>query len=61
MVLFLGVQLERADAGDEKAAMLARILTPLLKFCSCRDNITVATGSMEVRGGNGLIEDWVNA
>ena len=61
MALFLGVQLEKADAGDERAAHLARILTPLLKFRSCRDNITVATGAMEVRGGNGLMEDWVNA
>ena len=61
MAMFMGVQLEKADAGDERAAMLARILTPLLKFRSCRDNITVATGSMEVRGGNGLIEDWVNS
>jgi acyl-CoA dehydrogenase len=38
-----------------------RILTPLLKFRACRDNIPVATGSMEVRGGNGYIEEWVNA
>ncbi len=60
MAMYLGVQLERADAGDERAAMLTRILTPLLKFRSCRDNITVATGAMEVRGGNGLIEDWIN-
>ena len=38
-----------------------RILTPLLKFRACRDNIPVATGAMEVRGGNGYIEEWVNA
>jgi acyl-CoA dehydrogenase len=38
-----------------------RILTPLLKYRSCRDNVTVATGAMEMRGGNGYIEDWVNA
>ncbi|MDE0944805.1 MAG: acyl-CoA dehydrogenase family protein [Alphaproteobacteria bacterium] len=61
MALFVGRQLELAEAGDEKAANLARILTPLLKFRSCRDNIAVATGAMEVRGGNGLIEDWVNS
>jgi alkylation response protein AidB-like acyl-CoA dehydrogenase len=61
MAMFVGRQLELAEQGDEKAEMLARILTPLLKFRSCRDNITVATGSMEVRGGNGLIEDWVNS
>lgn len=38
-----------------------RILTPLLKFRTARDNIAVATGAMEARGGNGYIEDWVNA
>ena len=38
-----------------------RILTPLLKFRACRDNIPVATGAMEVRGGNGYIEEWVQA
>ena len=61
MVMFVGQQLELAEAGDERGAILTRILTPLLKFRSCRDNITVATGAMEVRGGNGLIEDWVNS
>jgi len=44
--------------GDE--AQL-RILTPLVKYRACRDNIPVATGAMEMRGGNGYIEDWVNA
>jgi acyl-CoA dehydrogenase len=33
----------------------------LLKFRACRDNIPVATGAMEVRGGNGYIEEWVQA
>ncbi len=37
-----------------------RILTGLLKLRACRDNVTVATGAMEARGGNGYIEDWVN-
>ena len=44
--------------GDE--AQL-RILTPLVKYRACRDNVTVATGAMEMRGGNGYIEDWANA
>ncbi len=61
MSFYTGQQLERADAGDKKAAELMRILTPLLKFRTCRDNIAVATGAMEVRGGNGYIEDWVNS
>ena len=43
------------------AANCLRILTPLLKFRACRDNIPVATGAMEVRGGNGYIEEWVQA
>ena len=30
-----------------------RILTPLVKYRACRDNIPVATGAMEMRGGNG--------
>lgn len=50
-----------ANRGQEGAAKLLRILTPLYKFRACRDNIAVATGSMEARGGSGYIEDWVNA
>jgi alkylation response protein AidB-like acyl-CoA dehydrogenase len=51
----------RANRGEEGAANLLRILTPLYKFRACRDNIGVATGAMEARGGNGYIEDWVTA
>ena len=61
MVMFVSHQLELADAGNKRGEFLTRILTPLLKFRSCRDNISVATGAMEVRGGNGLIEDWANS
>jgi len=61
MALFAARQLGRADSGDKSAANVVRILTPLLKFRSARDNVAVATGAMEVRGGNGYIEDWVNA
>jgi acyl-CoA dehydrogenase len=61
MFLFAGHAMDRANAGDSDAADLLRILTPLLKFRACRDNIPVATGAMEVRGGNGYIEEWVNA
>ena len=46
------------DAGDKD---LVRILTPLVKLRACRDNVKVATASMEMRGGNGYIEDWTNA
>lgn len=50
----------RTNRADEGAAHLLRILTPLFKFRACRDNLRVATGAMEVRGGNGYIEDWIN-
>jgi Acyl-CoA dehydrogenase, C-terminal domain len=60
MFLFAAHAMDRANGGDKDAATVLRILTPLLKFRACRDNIPVATGAMEVRGGNGYIEEWVN-
>src|SRR3984885_2837797 len=61
MFLFAASAMDRANAGSKEAASILRILTPLLKFRACRDNIPVATGAMEVRGGNGYIEEWVHA
>jgi len=61
MFLFTANAMDRANAGSKEAESLLRILTPLLKFRACRDNIPVATGAMEVRGGNGYIEEWVHA
>src|SRR4030081_678282 len=61
MFLFAASAMDRANAGSREAEGCLRILTPLLKFRACRDNIPVATGSMEVRGGNGYIEEWVHA
>ena len=55
----LSMALCAADALGRGAAEL-RILTGLLKLRACRDNVVVATGAMEARGGNGYIEDWVN-
>ncbi|MFY0613568.1 MAG: acyl-CoA dehydrogenase family protein [Hyphomicrobiaceae bacterium] len=61
VLLFAGHAMAAANAGDDEAEKLVRILTPLLKLRACRDNVPVATGAMEIRGGNGYIEDWVNA
>jgi alkylation response protein AidB-like acyl-CoA dehydrogenase len=61
MFLFAARSMDRANTGDKHAENCLRILTPLLKFRACRDNIPVATGAMEVRGGNGYIEEWVQA
>src|SRR3546814_8658637 len=52
------VALERSDKGDTKAKVLARILTPLIKFRACRDARKVTGDAMEVRGGCGYIEEW---
>lgn len=60
MMLFAGHTMAAANDGDAEAEKLVRILTPLLKLRACRDNVPVATGAMEIRGGNGYIEDWVN-
>ncbi|MBS0546725.1 MAG: acyl-CoA dehydrogenase family protein [Proteobacteria bacterium] len=49
----------RANEGDREAANLLRILTPVYKFRACRDNIPVASQTLEVRGGIGYIEEWV--
>jgi alkylation response protein AidB-like acyl-CoA dehydrogenase len=53
------VALHRADQGDAGAKVLARILTPLIKFRACRDARKVTGDAMEVRGGCGYIEEWV--
>ena len=58
---YTAATMEQADAGDPAAELRLRLLTPVLKFRACRDNIKVATTAMESRGGNGFIEDWVNA
>lgn len=47
--------------GDKDAANLLRILTPVYKFRACRDNIPVASHTLEVKGGLGYIEEWVTA
>ncbi|WP_068398225.1 acyl-CoA dehydrogenase family protein [Kribbia dieselivorans] len=61
MVFEAALQLEASDAGDETARTLIRILTPMAKHTICKRARTVTGEAMEVRGGNGYIEDWVNA
>lgn len=59
MVFFTGDCLARADAGDAEALRLRRILTPLVKFRACRDARKVAGDAMEMRGGCGYVEEWI--
>ncbi|MFO1080955.1 MAG: acyl-CoA dehydrogenase family protein [Reyranellaceae bacterium] len=61
MYAFSADAMGRANDGDAAAADLLRILTPVYKFRACRDNIPVASHTLEVRGGVGYIEEWVTA
>jgi alkylation response protein AidB-like acyl-CoA dehydrogenase len=61
IVLYAARTLDEADAGSEFHEKVIRIVTPLIKYAVCRRARTVAGTSMNVRGGNGYIEEWVNA
>lgn len=54
-------QLGRADAGEEEARVLARVLMPLAKYHVSDEARRIVAEGMEVRGGNSYIEDWPNA
>lgn len=59
-VLESAAQLDRADSGDDDAKRMVRLLTPLAKYTVCKQARQVTAEAMEIRGGNGYIEDWVN-
>jgi acyl-CoA dehydrogenase len=59
-VLEAAATLDRADAGDAEARRLIRVLTPLGKYHLCKLARMVTGEAMEIRGGNGYIEDWVD-
>ena len=61
IVLYAASALDAADAGSEFHEKLVRITTPLIKYAVCRRARTTAGMAMNVRGGNGYIEEWVNA
>lgn len=61
MCLHTAEILRRADAGDPLHAKLLRIMTPLIKFRTCRDARKVTGDGMEARGGSGYIEEWSDA
>lgn len=56
---YVAEQLGASQIGDKEAATRLRLVTGLFKFRACRDNPVVATGAMEMRGGNGYIEDFI--
>jgi acyl-CoA dehydrogenase len=53
--------LERVDChGAEEDRRLLRILTPLCKYYVPKRGEYVTLEALEMRGGNGYVEDWVN-
>ena len=53
--------LERVDRhGVEEDRRLLRILTPLCKYYIPKRGEYVTLEALEMRGGNGYVEDWVN-
>jgi len=52
--------LDRREAGDAGARTLARTWTPLAKYWITLRARDVTAEAMNVRGGNGYVEEWVN-
>jgi len=61
VILNAAATLDRWDAGSSADRKLFRVLTPLAKYWITLRARTVAGEAMTVRGGNGYIEEWVNA
>jgi hypothetical protein len=59
VVFHLARQLDRADRGSERDAMLVRMLTPLVKYTTAKLAVWAASEGIELVGGNGYIEESV--
>ncbi|MDQ6845998.1 MAG: acyl-CoA dehydrogenase family protein [Candidatus Dormibacteraeota bacterium] len=53
--------LDKADAGESEAGGALRLLTPLFKGYFTERARICGGDAMEIRGGNGFIEDWPDA
>ncbi|GAF48158.1 acyl-CoA dehydrogenase family protein [Rhodococcus wratislaviensis] len=60
LVFELGDQLTAGDLGNDDSRIIARVMTPAGKYAVCKRGRSVTGEAMEVRGGNGYIEDFVN-
>ena len=63
--MFAAEALDRAEgyggsAPSQEAKAILRIATPVLKFRATRDGRRVTGDAMEMRGGIGYVEEWVN-
>ncbi len=57
LVLRLARAFDGRHAGDEHETMLARVLTPAVKYWVCKRLPAVVAEAMEVMGGNGYVEE----
>lgn len=60
MVFFTANVFDKTENGSEEYKPLLRLLTPLLKGYICKRARYITAEAMEIRGGNGYIEEWVN-
>jgi hypothetical protein len=60
VVLNAAAALDRADTGSAEDRALVRVVTPLAKYWLTARARVVAGEAMNVRGGNGYVEEWVN-
>ncbi len=63
--MFAADALDRSEgyggqAASQEAKAILRIATPVLKFRATRDGRRVTGDAMEMRGGIGYVEEWVN-
>ena len=63
--MFTADTLDRSEgyggaAPSQEAKAILRIATPVLKFRATRDGRRVTGDAMEMRGGIGYVEEWVN-
>ena len=61
LVLEAARALDRADAGDPRAAPQVRALTPLIKLFTAKVAVSAASEAVEALGGCGYIEDYPTA
>lgn len=62
MSFFTADVVDRAESGeDDEAVRTARLATPVLKFRATRDARKMTGDAMEMRGGCGYVEEFVNA
>jgi alkylation response protein AidB-like acyl-CoA dehydrogenase len=60
VVMTAAARLDAWDGGSSDDRRLFRVLTPLAKYWITARARVVAGEAMNVRGGNGYIEEWVN-